>query len=124
MLARTMTASRTVVFKVSPRTAWEAACQAGAFTGSPDDQRDGFIHLSLASQLAGTLAKHFRGQNELLLIQFNAHELGDALRWEISRGGVEFPHLYSALPTAIATATYALRLDDDGVPKLPEGFEC
>jgi len=119
-----MKPSRAVVFKVSPRAAWEAACQAGAFTGSADDQRDGFIHLSLASQLAGTLAKHFRGQNDLLLIEFNAHELGDALRWEISRGGEEFPHLYSALPTAIATATHSLRLDDDGVPRLPEGFQC
>ncbi len=117
--------SRRFVFKVAPRAAWDAACRDGAFSGSPDDARDGFIHLSLSTQLRGTLAKHFRGQHDLVLVQFETHDLGEALRWEPSRGGEEFPHLYGELPTAIAVAVHTLRLGDDGVPQLPEALaEC
>lgn len=120
-----MTPSRHFVFKVATRAAWEAACRKGAFTGSTDDMRDGFIHLSLREQLPDTLAKHFRGQDDLVSIQFEAHQLGESLRWESSCGGDEFPHLYASLPTSKAVAVHALRQDVDGVPKLPEDFaEC
>jgi len=108
------------VYKVASRDAWEQACRDGRFAGSADDLRDGFIHLSLASQLAGTLAKHFRGQADLVLLQFNSTELGDTLRWEPSRGGENFPHLYSALPTARARAEWPLQLSVDGIPQLPQ----
>jgi uncharacterized protein (DUF952 family) len=120
-----MTTSRDIVFKIVPRCAWEDACRNGTFAGSADDTRDGFIHLSTASQAAGTLAKHFRGQHDLLLVRFEARALGDNLKWEVSRGGEEFPHLYAALPTALATAVHELRAGDDGIPLLPEDFsEC
>jgi uncharacterized protein (DUF952 family) len=108
------------VFKVLTREAWEDACRRGAFGGSDDDLRDGFIHLSAAHQLAGTLAKHFKGQTDLVLITLDANALGDKLKWEPSRGGDLFPHLYSALPTAAALDVRALRSGADGVPIAPE----
>lgn len=117
-----MSPTRRFVYKIAERAAWEAACRDGAFRGSTDDVRDGFIHLSLREQLPGTLAKHFRGKDDLLLIQFEAQQLGGPLRWEPSRGGQEFPHLYAPLPTALAISTSALRLALDGVPQLPEEF--
>lgn len=122
MVVQAMTTSRQFVFKVLPRSAWDEACRVGAFAGSADDMRDGFIHLSASHQLAGTLAKHFRGQHDLVLISFAADVLGDALRWEVSRGGDEFPHLYAPLPTAAAGAVHALQLGIDDVPVLPEEF--
>ncbi len=97
--------------------------------GSADDVRDGFIHLSAAHQVAGTAAKYFRDQPELLLVAFDAAGLGPALKWEPSRGGDVFPHLYSPLPTARALWTKPLPLGvmtnacfqhDDGMPALPE----
>jgi uncharacterized protein (DUF952 family) len=115
-----MTTPHQFVYKVAPRTAWDAACRAGSYEGSADDLRDGYIHLSSREQLAGTLAKHFRGQDDLVLIQFETRALGEALRWEVSRGGQLFPHLYAGLPTWQALAIHALRLSGDGVPMLPE----
>ena len=117
-----MTSTRQFVFKVATRAAWNDACRNGSFAGSADDLRDGFIHLSTREQLAETLAKHFRGQDGLVLIQIETHLLGENLRWEKSRGGDEFPHLYTALPTGIACAPHALVLGPDGVPMLPREF--
>jgi len=108
------------VFKVVSRTAWEDACRRGAFAGSADDRRDGFIHLSQVHQLAGTLARHFRGEHDLVLVEFDAAALGSALRWEPSRGGDLFPHLYGELPAAAAVSVRALVLDAKGVPIVPE----
>ena len=117
-----MTTPRQFVFKVAARGVWEDACRTGAFAGSADDLRDGFIHLSTREQLAGTIAKHFRGQHDLVLIQFETYLLGEELRWEVSRGGDLFPHLYAALTTANAGAVHALPLGIDGVPMLPKEF--
>ena len=108
------------VFKVAELEAWDAACRSGTFAGSSDDLRDGFIHLSAVHQLAGTLAKHFKGQTDLVLITLDADALGDKLKWEPSRDGDLFPHLYAALPAAAAREVRALRLDDSGVPIVPE----
>jgi uncharacterized protein (DUF952 family) len=107
------------VFKVATREAWDVACRLGAFGGSDDDARDGFIHLSAAHQLAGTLAKHFKGQTDLVLITLDADALGAGLKWERSRDGDLFPHLYSALPTAAARQVRALKSDANGVPIVP-----
>jgi uncharacterized protein (DUF952 family) len=90
------------------------------FAGSSDDVRDGFIHLSAPRQLAGTLAKHFRGQSDLVLITFEEEALGEALKWEPSRDGALFPHLYDPLPVDAAREVRALKLDDSGVPIVPE----
>ena len=111
------------VFKVVARNAWEAACRHGSLSGSADDIRDGFIHLSAPHQIAGTLAKHFTGQADLVLIEFDANALGSDLRWEPARDGNLFPHLYAALPTAAALIVHKLGVDADGVPIVPEDVE-
>jgi uncharacterized protein (DUF952 family) len=108
------------VFKVAPRAAWERACETGAFTGSDADRADGFIHLSALHQLRGTLQKHYAGQPDLLLVAFDAGALGNALKWEPSRGGDLFPHLYAELPTHEALSVHPLTLDADGIPVVPE----
>jgi len=88
----------TTIYKICERTAWRLAEQTGTFRGAAADLRDGFIHFSTATQLAGTLAKHFAGSRELLLVAVDADVLGVALKWEPSRGDELFPHLYAALP--------------------------
>lgn len=112
-----------LVFKVAAARDWQQAASSGLFTGSPVDQRDGFIHLSAPDQLAVTLAKHFCGQRDLVLAAYDADELGPALKWEPSRGGALFPHLYAPLPVARARWTKPLELGNDGVPLLPEDIE-
>ena len=99
---------------------WAQAVEAGSFTGSPDDMRDGFIHLSTAEQVAGTLARHFRGQSGLVLAAFATAALdAAALRWEPSRGGALFPHLYGPLPVSAAMWHIPLPLGPDGLPQIP-----
>ncbi len=90
----------TTIYKICERASWRFAEQTGTYCGSAADARDGFIHFSTAAQLAGTLAKHFAGRGDLLLVAVNADALGEALKWEPSRGGEPFPHLYAALPLA------------------------
>ena len=114
-----------VVYKVLPASDWALACEHGAFAGSRDDLRDGFVHLSAAHQLAGTLAKYFRDQGDLLLVAFRSGDLGSGLKFEPSRGAELFPHLYGPLPTALALWQRALELGPDGVPVVKmEWLEC
>jgi uncharacterized protein (DUF952 family) len=110
-----------VVFKALRSHEWDALQRDGRTTGSPDDQRDGFIHLSLAEQLEGTLARHFsRPQDrEVVLLALSVGALGDALKWEPSRGGDLFPHLYSALTLDQVRRRYALMRAPDGHYVLP-----
>lgn len=115
-----MTPTNPFVFKVARREEWDEACRRGSYGGSRDDRRDGFVHLSAFRQLAGTLAKHFRGQKDLVLIKLDTHALGGELVWEPSRGGDLFPHLHAELPVAAAREVYALALDEDGVPVVPK----
>lgn len=105
-----------MIFKIVAREAWTAACRAGSFGGSADDVRDGYIHFSTAAQVGTTAAKYYRGQEDLLLVAFDAAALGPALKWEPARGGDLFPHLYGALQTALALWEKPLALDPDGVP--------
>ena len=109
-----------IIFKICPRSEWDMAIRAGRYGGSAHDRRDGFIHFSAGNQLAATAAKHFRDQPDLVLVAVDAVALGDALRWEPSRGGDLFPHLYGVLPVSAATAVTELMLDSDGMPVLPE----
>lgn len=92
------------IFKIVPAALWREAEEAGVFTGSPVDLRDGFIHFSTAEQLQETAEKHFAGQTGLLLVAADADQL--AVRWEPSRGGALFPHLYGDLPlSAVQSVT-------------------
>jgi uncharacterized protein (DUF952 family) len=110
------------IYKICPAPAWREAERAGVYRGSPDDVRDGFIHFSTASQVPGTLAKHFAGQTDLFLIAVRADALGTALRWEPSRGGDLFPHLYGDLDPAAADNIAMLVLGADGLHRLPENL--
>ena len=85
------------IYKILPRELWEAAVAIGFFNGSPVDLADGFIHFSTAAQVRDTAAKHFAGVSDLLLVAVPAAAMLDAIRWEPSRGGDLFPHLYRAL---------------------------
>ncbi len=87
----------TPIFKILPRAIWDRALAQGCFEGSAVDLRDGFIHFSAADQLAETASRHFAGEDDLMLLTVDADALGPALRWEPSRGGARFPHLYRAL---------------------------
>lgn len=109
------------VYKVLSEAAFAEAARDGHFPGSTDDIRDGFIHLSAAHQLAGTLAEHFAGQEGLVLLALDPDRLGLKLKWEISRGGDRFPHLYAPLDLAALLWAERLPLGGDGRHILPEG---
>jgi uncharacterized protein (DUF952 family) len=110
----------TTIYKICPAEAWREAERQGAYHGSADDARDGFIHFSTAAQVPGTAAKHFTGQDGLVLVAVPAEALGTALRWEPSRGGDLFPHLYGELAPRAATGVTALPLGADGSHQIPE----
>ena len=104
----------TLIYKITSETLWRSALAAGVFAGAPVDLADGFIHFSTADQVQETADKHFTGQTDLLLAAFEAEALGEALRWEPSRGSQLFPHLYASLPTAAAAWVKPIALGADG----------
>jgi uncharacterized protein (DUF952 family) len=106
------------IYKILPRAAWTAAHEAGRFEGSALDLADGFIHFSTAAQAQETARRHFAGQADLVVLEVEAEDLGEALRWEPSRGGDLFPHLYAALNAADVRYVTEAPLDGDGVPAL------
>jgi uncharacterized protein (DUF952 family) len=106
------------VYKILERPAWEAAKRGGRFEGAAIDLTDGFIHLSSAAQAPETARLHFAGQADLVLLRIDAERLGAALRWEASRGGALFPHLYGPLDCALVEDVTPIALDADGVPQL------
>ena len=108
----------TRIYKILGQEAWEAAVAAGRFGGAAVDLQDGFIHFSTAAQAQETAARHFRGQAGLVVAAFDAEDLGPGLRWEPSRGGQLFPHLYGPLDPALAKGLTEARLDADGVPQV------
>ena len=108
----------TLVYKILPKTLWDEAKAAGEFTGAPIDHADGYIHLSGADQAQETAALYFKGQEDLLLVGFDADALGPELKWEASRGGALFPHLFRSLSHDEALSEKPLALDSDGVPQL------
>ena len=92
----------------------------GSFAGAPVDLADGYIHLSTADQLAGTIDKHFAGQADLQLVAIDLEALGDRVKWEESRGGALFPHIYGASVTLDVVVAYSpLEYEPDGTIKLP-----
>jgi uncharacterized protein (DUF952 family) len=110
------------VYKICSSVALQEARERGRFNGSADDVRDGFIHLSAGHQVAGTLATHFVGQTDLVLIAIDPERLGEQLRWETSRGGELFPHLYGPLDLAHVISVEPLTLREDGSHRLPKGI--
>lgn len=106
------------IYKLLDAGAWDAARAAGVFTGSGVDLRDGYIHFSDGAQAQETARLHFKGRDNLVLLSVDAGRLGAALKWEPSRGGALFPHLYGTLPVEAVSEARALTLDQDGVPQL------
>lgn len=100
----------TLIYKIVSAPEWRAAEAIGVFTGSAVDLADGFIHFSSAEQAEETAARHFAGQADLLLVAVEAERLGVALKWEASRGGALFPHLYAPLPLSSVTGVAPLPL--------------
>ncbi len=104
---------------------WRAAEAAGAYHGSADDRRDGFLHFSTAAQLRASAAKHRAGERNLVLVAADAAALGEALRWEPAAGGGRpglFPHLYAPLPMSAVRSADPLPLDGDGQHRFPAGI--
>lgn len=108
-----------MTYKICTGNEWCQLLESGRFFGSPDDLRDGFIHLSGAGQVARTAAKFFPGRTDLMLLTVNPDRLGDKLRWEASASGTLYPHLYTPLPLDAVVATVPLRLGPDGRHILP-----
>ncbi|SIO44389.1 Uncharacterized conserved protein, DUF952 family [Rhodovulum sp. ES.010] len=109
-----------LIYKIFRRAEWDAFRQTGRSAGAPVDLADGFIHLSTAEQVTGTAEKHFAGESDLVLVAVDAARLGDALKWEPSRGGALFPHLYRDLRMADVVWDKSLPLGATG-HIFPEG---
>lgn len=107
------------IYKIATRAQWLEAEQNGVFCGAPVDLADGYIHFSTGRQVRKTAALHFAGQEELLLITVQADKLGNGLKWEPSRGGDLFPHLYGELSLDAVMSIAALPLDQDGNREFP-----
>ncbi len=108
------------VYKVASREVYDASVAAGRFVGQPIDLKDGYIHFSSAPQLRETIRLYFAGLAGQVLFAVPAATLGKALRWEASRGGDLFPHLYGDLPMSAISAVAALDVPADGIVTLPE----
>lgn len=109
-----------LIYKICPQALWRQAEAAGVFTGAAIDLQDGYIHFSTAEQARETAAKHFAGQGDLLLVAVDEAVLGDALRYEPSRGGDLFPHLYAPLPLTAVRWAKPLPVGHDGRHVFPD----
>lgn len=117
-----MGAGDALVYKLVPRAAWHEAERLGRFTGSPVDAADGFIHLSTGAQVADTAARHFGGVADLLLVAVSTSDVASTLRWEPSRGGALFPHVYGDLPLSAVRAVTPVPLGADGRHLFPDSL--
>lgn len=103
-----------MVYKIVGQAEWRRAQAAGVYEGSADDRRDGFIHLSAADQIEATVTRHFSHRTGLVVVAFAVADLGPTLKWERSRGGALFPHLYGPLDPRLARSVEALATSGDG----------
>ncbi len=111
-----------LIYKILRAPEWQALQAAGETSGAPIDVTDGFIHFSTAAQVRETAAKHFASETELVLLAFESDALGATLKWEPSRGGDLFPHLYGPLRLSDVVWSNRLPLDADGAHQFPSGF--
>ena len=108
-----------LIFHICRKEEWEAAQARGAYAGSSQDAPDGFIHFSTAAQLPESARRHRAGQTGLVLLAVDPRQLGESLKWEPSRGGMLFPHLYGMLPLSAVRWVRDVPLDTGGIPQLP-----
>ena len=109
-------------YKILTKDQYDQLKTDGVFKGAPVDLADGYIHMSTREQAAETAAKHFGGQDNLVMLMIDLAPFGEALKWEKSRGGALFPHLYADLPLSAVAGKVVLRLDDQGRHLFPAGF--
>lgn len=113
-----------LIYHLARKPAWDAAQATGQYEGTPEDRADGFMHFSTASQVAESAAKHRRGERDLVLLGVDPAALDSAvLKWEVSRGGQLFPHLYAALPVSAVKRADLLPLGPDGLHHFPDDME-
>ncbi len=112
-----------LIYTIVRRADWMQAERSGQYAGSADDRRDGFLHFSSPAQVVESCARHRAGEDDLLLVAVPAAALGAALKWEPSRGGTLFPHLYAPLPTDKVAWVVALPLGADGRHVFPAAFQ-
>ena len=103
-----------LIYKIFRQSEWDALVATGQTAGAPIDLTDGYIHFSTRETVEETAAKHFATETDLILAAVDAEDLGDALKWEISRGGIKFPHLYSKLKHSDVKSHAALPKSADG----------
>lgn len=108
------------IYRIAAPDALAAAASAGAYDGEAHDKADGFIHASTRAQLAGTLIAHYAGARRLAVAEIEVEALGDTLKWESSRGGELFPHIYGPLPWSAVRAVHLIRRGEDDEWRLPE----
>jgi uncharacterized protein (DUF952 family) len=109
-------------YKILTKDQYDQLKTDGAFKGAPVDLADGYIHMSTRDQAAETAAKHFAGQDNLVMVMVDLAPFGEAVKWEESRGGALFPHLYGDLPLSAVAGKVVLRLDERGKHLFPAGF--
>jgi uncharacterized protein (DUF952 family) len=109
----------TRIYKILTRIEWLDAAAAGRFEGSAIDLDDGYIHFSTAEQAPETARRYFKGLGDLMVLEVESDDLGPGLKWEPSRGGDLFPHLYGPLRVEHVIHAYEAPLGDDGVPQMP-----
>jgi uncharacterized protein (DUF952 family) len=112
-----------VIYKLCPSSLWREAEERGVFRGMPIDFRDGYIHFSTGVQARETARLHFAGQTDLVLVAVDAGRLGDALKYEASRGGDLFPHLYAPLDLSAVLWAKPLPLGEDGRHAFPDDLQ-
>ena len=110
-----------IAYKLVEGREWQLARADGVYRGSVLDRADGFIHLSTAVQLPGTASKHYAGREDLRLVEVDLTALADTLRWEPSRGGALFPHIYGNLPMTAVGLVRGLAIDSTGIPRFADG---
>ena len=108
-----------VIYRLCYRADWNQAEELGTYAGTATDRRDGFLHFSTAEQVADTARLHFTGASDLLMLEVPVSRLGPALKWEMSRSGQSFPHLYDTLAVDLVSGVVQIPLDEAGRHSFP-----
>ena len=111
-----------LIYKICHKAEWAVAVREGIYAGSAKDREDHFMHFSTAEQVSGTLERHYAGARDLVLVEVKAEPLGNALKFEVSRDGAIFPHLYGTLPMAFVNWVKPIRYSADGAFLLPRAI--
>ena len=111
-----------LIYKICSNSEWEKALEEGFYKGSETDIKDGYIHFSTKEQLKETVDKHFKKQENLIIITFNTTDLVENIKWEPARNGDLFPHCYGFIDINFAHNIYSLELGTDGIHKFPKNF--